>query len=108
MRRWRRTSSGWKRARCRTISRRTELRMSSRAWTEVATGPSARSVRRWVRRAVLPRLLRAAMVLLLLVVALEAYVNLSAALREDPVCLGACREQPRHDLDWDPSDLLLF
>ena len=30
--------------------------MSSRAWTEVATGTEARSVRRWVRRAILPRL----------------------------------------------------
>ena len=82
--------------------------MSSRAWTEVATGAEARSGRRWLLRAVLPRLLRAMVLVLLLLVAFDAYVNLSAALLEDPVCVGVCTEQPRHDLDWDPSDLLLL
>jgi hypothetical protein len=32
--------------------------MSSRAWTEVATGAEARSFRRWLRRAVAPILVR--------------------------------------------------
>jgi len=83
--------------------------MSLRASTEVATGAEARRLRRWLLRAVLPRLLRAMVLFLLLIVAFDAYVNLSAALLEDSVCVGLCTEQPpRHDLDWDPSDLLLF
>lgn len=82
--------------------------MSSRAWTEVATGADARSVRRWVRQAVLPLLVRTMVLFVLLGVAFYAYVNLSAALLEDPVCVGLCTEQPSRNLDWDPSDLLLF
>ena len=42
--------------------------MSSRAWTEVATGADARSLRRWARRATLPILVRCLVLLALVIV----------------------------------------
>jgi hypothetical protein len=82
--------------------------MSSPAWTEVATGAQARSTRRWLRKAAGPILAHYLVLLLLLVAAFDAYVNLSAAILEEPVCVGHCPQPPTDDLDWDWSDLLLF
>jgi len=82
--------------------------MNSRAWTEPATGAEAKSVRRWARRAVAPLVLRYLILLMLVVVGFHVYVNLSAALLENPVCLGLCTERPTQDLDWDSGDLVPF
>ena len=50
--------------------------MSSRAWTEVATGAEARSLSRWVWRKVVPRTARAVAVLLLVTLVVMAYGDL--------------------------------
>ena len=44
-------------------------------WTEVATGTEARSVRRWLRRAALPRALPWLVVLAIIVSAFAVYDN---------------------------------
>ena len=82
--------------------------MSSRAWTEVAKGAEARSLRRWVCRAVLPRLVRVVVLLLFLLIAFDGYINFSKAFLGDPVCIGLCMEPADNNLDWEASDLLLF
>jgi len=43
------------------------MRTDSTTWTEVATGAEARSVGRWLRRVVLPRLVRYLVVMALLI-----------------------------------------
>ncbi|OFV84221.1 MAG: hypothetical protein A2W26_04485 [Acidobacteria bacterium RBG_16_64_8] len=42
-------------------------------WTEPRTGPDARSLRRWVGRAVVPRILHSLLILLLVVLAVILY-----------------------------------
>ena len=58
--------------------------MSSREWTEVATGTEARSLRRWARRAVLPAVIRCVFGFFLLFVGLAAYMELYWAANPDP------------------------
>jgi len=59
--------------------------MSSRVWTEVATGAEARSLRRWARRAVVPAVARCALVFALLLVGLVAYSELIWVVARDPL-----------------------
>ena len=65
--------------------------MSSRAWTEVATGAEARSFRRWMGKAVLPIVARWGILLVGILLVLTAYSELYWAVTPDPL-----REYP----DW--------
>jgi hypothetical protein len=76
--------------------------MSSRAWTEVATGAKARGARRWVGRAGLPIVLRYVMLISLVVVAGLAFGEVLPRPNADCFDLAGC--SPPHG--WDLLDLL--
>ena len=72
--------------------------MSSRAWTEVATGAEARSIRSWVRRAALPILRGWFVVLILLVLAGLLYGLLLSPPADGPRCFE-CQPAPQERRD---------
>ena len=57
--------------------------------TEIATGPEARSLRRWLRRVVAPAVVRSLVLLLLVVVAVTAYGLVAELVFTDSVCKAA-------------------
>jgi hypothetical protein len=75
--------------------------MSSRAWTDVATGPEARSVRRWAQR-VLPGVVLERLSLLTgMIVAILAFGAIhwtARVLPRDYECFHGCDSLPPKDL----------
>ena len=78
--------------------------MSSRAWTEAATGAEVRSLRRWVPRVAAPIFARYLMLLVLLVLAGLVYGLLLSPARGGHCGIG-CEPVPLHE-DRDLLDLI--